>query len=381
MKFEINLAFRYFRSKRQSLARFTAFVAIIGIVVGVASLILAQSLARGFQSEMQDKILTNTSHISIFRKDGTQIQDFQQLKANLERIENVKKVEATTFQSAILVGANSTEYCVLRTVESRESRVENEVKIGKNLAEKIGLLINDEAEIFLPNEDSTKKVRVRVSDFVNTGLYDYDSTWVYVSPQLFAYLSNQKDFSPTVLSLTLADIYKAKETADLIRQNLSDEYKILDWQEANQPLFAALSLEKKVSLAIISLIIFVAVLNITTTLALLVNERKLDIAVLRTCGATTKSLLSIFLFEGLLIGLIGIVLGVMLGVTACFISNYFKLISLEKEIYSLEYISLQINLTDIFFITLIAFVLSLLATIFPAWKSSKIKPLENLRRQ
>jgi lipoprotein-releasing system permease protein len=222
---------------------------------------------------------------------------------------------------------------------------------------------------------------VRVSDFVNTGLYDYDSTWVYVSPQLFAYLSNQKDFSPTVLSLTLADIYKAKETADLIRKNLSDEYKILDWQEANKPLFAALSLEKKVSLAIISLIIFVAVLNITTTLALLVNERKLDIAVLRTCGASTKNLLLIFLFEGLLIGLIGIVLGVILGVTACFISNYFKLISLEKEVYSLEYISLQINLTDVFFITLIAFVLSLLATIFPAWKSSKIKPLENLRRQ
>jgi lipoprotein-releasing system permease protein len=381
VKFELNLAFRYFRAKRKSLARWTALVAIIGIAVGIASLIFAQSLARGFQNEMQEKILANTSHISVFHKNGSQIQDYQQVKSDLEKLENVKKIEATTFQSAILVGNNSTEYCVLRTIENRELKAENEVQIGKDLAEKTSLLIGEDAEIFLPNEDSAKKVRVRVSDFLKTGLYDYDSTWIYVSPKLFAYLSNQKDFSPTVLSLTLTDIYKAKETANEIRQNLSEEFKVVDWQEANQPLFAALSLEKKVSLAIISLIIFVATLNITTTLALLVNERKLDIAVLRTCGASTKSLLSIFLFEGLLIGVIGIVFGVIFGISACFAANYFKLISLEKEVYSLNQITLQTSFHDILLIISITFILVLLSTIFPAWKATKIKPLENLRTQ
>jgi lipoprotein-releasing system permease protein len=125
----------------------------------------------------------------------------------------------------------------------------------------------------------------------------------------------------------------------------------------------------------------VATLNITTTLALLVNERKLDIAVLRTCGASTKSLLSIFLFEGLLIGVIGIVFGVIFGISACFAANYFKLISLEKEVYSLNQITLQTSFHDILLIISITFILVLLSTIFPAWKATKIKPLENLRTQ
>lgn len=375
MKFEVNLAIRYFRSQRKSLARFTALVAIVGITVGVASLILAQALARGFQAEMQDKILANTAHITIFRKDGAEIQNYQQLRADLAKLENVKKIDATTFESALVIGEKSTNYCVLRVVENAE----NNLEVGKELAEKTGLEIGKKAEILISNNDSAKSSRVEVRATFQTGLYDYDSTWIYLSPNAYIYIFGKQIFYPTVLSIAVNDIYKAKETANLVRQNLSDEYKIIDWQEANQPLFAALSLEKKVSLAIISLIIFIAVLNITTTLALLVNERRLDIAILRTCGATTKNLLSIFLLEGLFLALIGIIAGVILGLTACNLANYFKLISLEKEVYSLNQITLQPNLIDVLLIVLIAFVLSLIATIYPAWKASQIKPLENLR--
>ncbi|HRH46388.1 MAG TPA: ABC transporter permease [Pyrinomonadaceae bacterium] len=375
MKFEVNLAIRYFRSQRKSLARFTALVAIVGIAVGVASLIVAQSLARGFQAEMQDKILANTAHITIFRKDGAEIQHYQQLRTDLAKLENIKKIDATTFESALVIGEKSTNYCVLRVVENAE----NNLAIGKELAEKTGLEVGKKAEILISNNDSAKSSRVGVNATFQTGLYDYDSTWIYLSPNAYTYIFGKQTFYPTVLSIAVTDIYKAKETANLVRQNLSDEYKIIDWQEANQPLFAALSLEKKVSLAIISLIIFIAVLNITTTLALLVNERRLDIAILRTCGATTKNLLSIFLLEGLFLALIGIIAGVILGVTGCFLANYFHLISLEKEVYSLNQITLQPNLTDVVLIVLIAFVLSLIATLYPAWKASQVKPLENLR--
>lgn len=375
MKFEINLAIRYFRSQRKSLARFTALVAIVGITVGVASLIVAQSLARGFQAEMQDKILANTAHITIFRKDGAEIQNYQQLRTDLAKLENIKKIDATTFESALVIGEKSTNYCVLRVVENAE----NNLAIGKELAEKTGLEVGKKAEILISNNDSAKSSRVEVRGTFQTGLYDYDSTWIYLSPNAYTYIFGKQTFYPTVLSLAVTDIYKAKETANLVRQNLSDEYKVVDWQEANQPLFAALSLEKKVSLAIISLIIFIAVLNITTTLALLVNERRLDIAILRTCGATTKNLLSIFLLEGLFLALIGIIAGVILGLSACFLANYFQLISLEKEVYSLNQITLQPNLIDVLLIVLIAFVLSLIATLYPAWKASQVKPLENLR--
>jgi lipoprotein-releasing system permease protein len=158
-------------------------------------------------------------------------------------------------------------------------------------------------------------------------------------------------------------------------------YKVVDWQEANQPLFAALSLERRVALAIISLIIFVAALNITTTLALLVSERRLDIAVLRTCGARARNLVFIFLLEGLLLGSVGIFCGVVLGLVGCFAGNYFEAVSLSKEVYSLSYVPFRPNLENILMIIFIALLLCLAATVYPASKASRIKPLENLRQQ
>ncbi len=359
------------------MARFTAIVAIVGIAAGVGSLILAQSLARGFQEEMRDKILVNTAHITVFRQDGLPIKDYQQLSIDLGKFENVQKVSPTTYESALIIGEKSTSYAILRVVENQKSDVE--VKLGVKIAEKTGLIIGDEAEILVSDGNNAKNSTVRISDTFQTGLYDYDASWIYVSQAGFAKLFNRQKFYPSVLSISLSDIYKADETSQLIRSSLSDEFKVVDWKEANQPLFAALSLEKKVSLAIISLIIFIAVLNITTTLALLVNERKLDIAILRTCGANTKSLLRIFLLEGLFLGIIGTILGVIFGLTICYVGNYFKFIRLDSAVYSLEFIPFRPTFADVLVIVGIAILLSLIATIYPAWKAGKIKPLENLR--
>lgn len=381
MRYELKLAWNYFRSRRKSLARFTTIVAIVGITAGVGALILAQAMAHGFQDEMRDKILANTAHITVFRKDGLGIKNYQQLIANLEKSENIQTVSPTTYESAILLGPKTNSYAVLRAVQSQKSTDENriEVKLGAELAEKSGLKTGDETEILVTDGSSAKNSTVRISETFQTGLYDYDSTWIYVSHADFAKLFNRQNFYPTVLSISVNNIYQAGATAENIRQVLSDDFKIVDWQEANKPLFAALSLEKKVSLAIISLIIFIAVLNITTTLALLVNERRLDIAVLRTCGATTKSLLLIFLFEGLFLGIIGTFLGVITGLTTCFAGNYFKFVRLDSAVYSLEFIPLRPTIYDVLLIIATALFLSLLATIYPAWRAAKIKPLENLR--
>ena len=183
------------------------------------------------------------------------------------------------------------------------------------------------------------------------------------------------------MSVSVKDIYRAGETANAIREILGDKFKVVDWREANQPLFAALSLERKVALAIIGLIIFIAALNITTTLALLVNERRLDMAILRTCGATTKSLTFIFLLEGFFLGFAGIVGGVIIGLLGCCLGNHFKLISLSAEVYSLNHISFAPTTANVLLIMFAVFLLCLAATVYPAWKASKIKPLENLRRQ
>ena len=394
MSFELKLALKYFRARRKSLARFTSLVAVVGIAAGVASLILANSLARGFSDEMQDKILANTAHISIFKNDGTEILDWREIKANLEKSENIKEITATTYESAFIIGNDSSSYAILRVVQNPKSKTQSQeqsgtrilelgmVAVGAKLAEKLGLQAGDKAEIItLGNQIEPKRTKIIVKDTFQTGLYEYDSSWIYISPEDFAKISDKKEFTPTILSVSVKDIYQADKIADEIRFNLGENFKVVDWQEANQPLFAALSLERKVALAIISLIIFIATLNITTTLALLVNERRLDIAILRTCGAKTSSLIFIFLIEGLLLGFVGISFGVILGLLGCVVGNYFQIIRLSAEVYSLNYIPFHPQFVSILLIVFITFLLCLTATIYPSLKVSRIKPLENLRTQ
>lgn len=387
MSFELKLTWKYFRSRRRGLARFTSMAAVAGIAVGVASLIVAQALARGFQDEMRGKILANTPHITVLRGDGTPIINYEQIENVLKKTENVFQVSPTTYENSIITGKNASAYSIIKAQDlninlpnpsDNENRIE--ILIGAELAEKTGLKQDDETEIItFENEAAPKNTRVLVKGTFQTGLFEYDSTWIYVSPENFARLTNQTEFTPSILSVAVRDIYRADQTADEIRQFLGAEFRVIDWQEANRPLFAALSLERKVSFAIISLIILIAVLNITTTLALLVNERRFDIAILRACGIKTKSLILIFSYEGMFLGFSGVFFGVVLGLAGCFWGNYFKLINISAEVYSLNYIPFHPDLFDILGTILTAFFLSLAATVYPAFRASRIKPLENLR--
>lgn len=384
MIYEINLALKYLRAGRKSLARWTAIAAIIGITAGVAGLIAAESLTRGFRSEMQDKILANTAHIIVYKTDGGEIENFEEVKKQTVNSQNVREVLPTSYESALLVSPSATNYAVLRIKENLEPKTEDKIKIaiGAELADKSNLKQGDETEIIIPTSQSEfapKTAKVFVGEIFRTGIFEYDSTWIYIAPKDFAEILQRPDFAPKVLSIFVKDIYAADKTAEDLRSQISKDFRILDWQEANRPLFAALSLEKKVVFAVISLVIFIAALNITTTLALLVNERRADIAVLRTCGAKTKSLVLIFLFEGLLLGAVGLIAGIALGLTLCEIGNYFKIISLSAEIYSLNYIPLIPSFESILQIAAMVCLIVLIACFYPAWKAAKIKPLENLR--
>ncbi len=397
MSFELKLALKYFRARRKSLARFTSLVAVIGIAAGVASLILAQSLAQGFADEMRDKILTNTPHISVFMQNGGEIFNWKDVKRELEKSENVAEISETGFENAVIIGKDASNYAMLRVVSSSKFQVPSSkekegqrtkdkgqiiaISIGRELAVKTKLKIGDEAEIITFENETAKNSKVRIVDIFQTGLYEYDSTWINLSSENYVKLKEKQRFTPKVLSVSVKDIYEADKTADEIRITLGESFKVLDWQEANQPLFAALSLERRVALAIISLIIFIAALNITTTLALLVNERKLDIAVLRTCGAKMKSLIFIFLLEGVFLGFVGIFFGVIFGLAGAFLGNYFQIIRLSEEVYSLSYIPFRPDLINILLIIFGAFIICLAATVYPAFKASRIKPLENLRAQ
>ena len=175
------------------------------------------------------------------------------------------------------------------------------------------------------------------------------------------------------------NIYDVKQIAASIKQVLGDSYTMVDWQEANRPLFTALAFERRIGVAIIALIILIAALNITTTLILIVMERRGDIAILNTMGATSRSIMSVFMIEGAIIGLLGALTGVALGAIAILVANRFRLISLPGDVYSISNVPLNLNIRDAALAALVALALSIVATVYPARAAARIRPAEMLR--
>ena len=394
MRFELFLAFRYFRQPRRNfLARLTAWAAIVGITSGTAAMIAALALSNGFRQAIQEKILTNTPHVTIFRADGGEIGEWNELNEKIQQIEGVEKVSAQSFNNALLIGKTDSAFAVLRGLEegksqttNNELRAANKIKIelGRILAEKTGLKMGDAAEIVSGSGQIGENFApvsnvVEIAGIFETGLYEYDSTWIRLSLADAAKLTGKNLSTVSTIAIETSDIYKSNETARKISEQIGAEYKILDWREANRPLFAALALERRIALLIIGLIIFVAALNITTTLALSVSERRFDIAVLRACGASERKIISIFLTEGLILASIGLIAGVLIGISVCFLANQFNLIHLPSDVYEVGNISLQVNSGEVLLIIATVLFLSLLASAIPARTAARMRPLENLK--
>jgi lipoprotein-releasing system permease protein len=380
-------------------------VAISGIAIGVGALIIALALANGFRDEMRDKILRGTAHVSVARSDGQPIDDWKTVSEKLRTVPGVVSVSATTYDGAVVVGSKGTTYAVLRGLEkeSKAARAElsklmvegtntpvfepkegdlREVVVGAELASRAGLKIGDVAELISANSNSRSgdpiRRLVRVAGIFRSGLYEYDSTWIYLSLDLATMLTGEIG-RVSILSVQVDDIYNVKKIASQISGRAGADFTILDWQEANRPLFSALALERRMGFAIIGLIILIAALNITTALILVVVERRSEVAILSAMGATSRSIMSIFMIEGAIVGGLGALAGVVIGLAGCLIGNRYHLISLPADVYSISNVPFNFALVDIFAAAAVASILSLLATIYPAWAAARVRPAEMLR--
>jgi lipoprotein-releasing system permease protein len=372
MKTEAKVAWKYFRLKRKSVVRWSSMIARLSLTFGVAVMMIAQAISRGFTEEIKRNILANTPHINIFRKDGKEIENWESLETKIENIEGVTSVESISYKEAVIVANNKVSYCILQTRSN-----ENKVAIGKDLAKKMGLSAGSTAKLILLEQEEMKSIEIQIEEIIQTGLYDYDSTWIFLKPETFQELLGKK--FPNVLKVSVKDVYSSDKISDKIKVVIGEEFEVLDWQKVNQPLFSALALERKVTFAIFLLLVLIASLNIAATLSLLVNERKLDIAVLKTVGIKTKSLILIFLFEGLMLAASGIIIGFLLGLAVCFVVNRFELLNLQKEIYAVSSVQLHLSAIDLGLILISALFLSLISTIYPAFQASRLKPMEILR--
>ncbi|HEY0385702.1 MAG TPA: FtsX-like permease family protein, partial [Pyrinomonadaceae bacterium] len=221
--------------------------------------------------------------------------------------------------------------------------------------------------------------RVRVAGIFRSGLYEYDAAWVYLSLSTAANFSGQPIAAASVISIEVADIYAVGETSARVRSTVGDAFTTLDWQQANRQLFTALALERRIGLIILALIIFIAALNITTTLVLVVVERRSDIAILSAMGARARSIMFVFIIEGACVGIIGALSGVVFGLAACIIGDRYQMVSLPPEVYSLASVPFHTRARDVLAAALVAIILSLLATIYPARAAARVRPAEALR--
>jgi lipoprotein-releasing system permease protein len=407
MPYEIFLALRHLRSRRKRrLARVTTVIALAGISIGVAALIFAQALANGFRDEMRDKILRGTSHMTIMRSDGQPISDYKELASQIAAFDNVTSAAGTTYDGAVLAGPKGSAYAILRGFDPTTDEKVNvervivegsvspllqnsegdqrrlKVLVGAELASRTGLKVGDTAELLPANSNSSalgvERRRAEVAGIFRTGLFEYDSTWVYLPLEAVTSLTGGQH-AASVISVQVDDPYHVKDVATALRNKLGAGYTVVDWQEANRPLFTALELERRIGLITIAIIILIAALNITSTLILVVVERRRDIAILNAMGATGTSIMSVFVIEGAIVGLVGALTGVVLGSLATFVANHFNLISLPAEVYSIAHVPLNLNVRDALIAALVAVTLSVLATIYPARAAAVALPADLLR--
>jgi lipoprotein-releasing system permease protein len=260
------------------------------------------------------------------------------------------------------------------------------VVVGAELAARSGLrAVGDEGWIVVGEKTdeapgfATRSRRVRVAGVFRSGLFEYDSTWVYLPLAAAADFAGAPADSASAVSVETADIYRTPETAARIREAVGPEFTVVDWQEANRPLFAALALERRTVSLIIALVTIVAALNITTTLVLVVVERRADIAILGAVGARASSLMAVFVIEGAILGAVGAVLGVALGLAACFFGDRYRLVSLPADVYSLSHVPFHPHAGEAALAALAAFAVCLVATIYPARRAARMRPVEALR--
>lgn len=419
MSYELFIALRYLRARRrQTAVSVITAIAVLGITVGVAALLVAMALIKGFRTEVQDKILQGTAHLNLLKADGSNIENYQELAAKVQAVTGVVAAAATSYEPVLLTIGDRSEQAILKGVDLNAPRNANEIFsitsvgdpnqlgspqmepltesgqpavgiiVGKELGQALGLRLNSIVTVVSAASRLTpagliprpRYTEFRVVGFFTSGLYEYDSKWAYIALDTLQQL-NGKGHTAGMIQMRVADIYNVNEIAARVRAYVGTEYETNTWQELNRPLFAALQLQQRVVLIFFILLIAVATLNIITTLTLMVIEKHRDIAILRAQGATAAAIGRIFCLQGTAIGVIGALAGLMFGVVLHWLINRYQLISIPSEIYSISYVTLKLRIMDCLGVCLVTILISLLATIYPAYSAARLRPVEVLRHE
>lgn len=408
MKFEWMVARRYLRSKhRPPVLRLVTILSVVGVAAGVATLVVALAMNTGFRRAIRDRLLVVTAHINL-KPNGTDgIRNYSQLMGRLAKTPGVRSVTPAVYNTVLLSAHNDARGIVLKGIDPQlEERADSALSdivaghaqftpdsfgiqailIGQILAEDMDLSVGDYVTITSPQGSLTpfgmlpRSKRFRVNGIFNSGFYDYDANWTFITMRAAQDLAGIGDVV-SVLEIRVNDLDRADEIASVITKQAGSGYHTTTWEEENRALFRAMSLEKLVTAIFIGLITFVAGLNILVVLAMTVTDKAHDIAVLMTLGARRLQVRNIFVVQGFLVGVAGTAIGLILGYSFAWTANHWRLVPLNPEIYAVPYVPFHSNAWDALWIAAASLAICTMATVYPARAASGTRPVEILRSE
>lgn len=406
MKFAWLVAKRYLRSpNRPAVLRLVTLLAIVGVASGVATLVIALAMNTGFRITLQDRLLGVTAHVSISRPGSEALSNYKELAERLSHVPGVKAAAPAIYITVLLSSGGRAHGVVVKGIDPALEPKRNEalqrvvagsadfapdangfdsVVVGRMLADDLKLRPNDYVTLTSPAGHMTpfgmipRSQRFRISGIFDSGFYDYDANWGFVTLRAAQNLAGVGDVA-SVLEFRIADVDRAEELGEQLAREAGKGYMATTWMDENRALFRALRLEKLVTALFIGLITFVAGLNILVVLAMTVSDRARDIAVLMAMGARPQQIRRIFVLLGIAVGAFGTALGLIAGYSLAWAAGAFKLIPLDPQIYSVPFVPFQPNPGDALWIAAAALAISVASTLVPARSASRIQPVELLR--
>ena len=403
--YQFLIALRYFRSKKRHKGiSLNTFISIAGVALGVMTLITVLSVMSGFHKDLQEKILGVNAHIVALTYKG-RIEDYNSVQQQIRKVDGVIDAAPFIYGQVMLRSGDRAHGVVVRGIDPVEGTGTTEILhnlksgnvnglkesdgtpgliVGRELLRSLGLFIGDEIDMVSPVSEVgpmgmiPKMKKFRVVGFFEAGMYEYDSSLAFINIRQAQRFFNYGE-SVTGIEVKTDDVYNAGKLSDDIELMLGPPYYARDWMQMNRNLFSALKLEKIVMFIILTLIILVASFNIISNLIMIVIEKAREIAIIRTMGATSRGIMSIFIIHGLIIGIVGTLVGVSGGYILCQLLKTYKFIDLPGDVYYLSYLPVRMNLFDFTVVPLAAILITLVATIYPSWQAAKLDPVEPLR--
>lgn len=411
MRFEYFIGKRYFKSKpRRTILSLITLLSIAGVAIGVTALIVVIAVMSGFEADLKSRIIGIEPHL-IVDQDHAPMKDYTALTTGIKQIQGVKSAWPVEELQVMLRAEGRIAGALLKGVDPKAARKGLNIQtlealipppghiasadrqknralppliMGRDLAHSLGLIKGDTVFIVSPKGTLAPvgfvpyMRRFKVVDFFQTGMYEYDGNMVFIRLEDAQALSHARG-TVSAIEIRIDKIFSSSQIAASLKATLGNRYRIRDWKMLNKNLFSALKLEKTAMFITLTLITLVATFSITSSLVMMVMEKVKDIAILKTMGANSQSIKRIFVLQGILIGMIGTMLGVLSGLTLCHLQEAYQLIRLPGDVYYITALPVDLKISDVVIVAVCAMVICFLATLYPALQASRFNPVEAIR--